>query len=88
MMVGSGVNASVIEEFLSEAPFEAFHMSGKKIIESEMEYRKPDVSMGLPMMSEYERFVTDADEVKKAAAVIEKYTHRGNRVSYPLGGTR
>lgn len=88
VMVGSGVNASVIEEFLSEAPFEAFHMSGKKIIESEMEYRKPDVSMGLPMMSEYERFVTDADEVKKAAAVIEKYTHRGSRVSYPSGGTR
>ena len=73
MMVGSGVNAAVIEEFLREAPFEAFHMSGKKTVQSEMEYRKPDVSMGLPMMSEYERFVTDAEEVKKAAAVIEKY---------------
>ena len=72
-MVGSGVNAAVIEEFLREAPFEAFHMSGKKTVQSEMEYRKPDVSMGLPMMSEYERFVTDAEEVKKAAAVIEKY---------------
>ena len=53
--------------------FEAFHMSGKKTVQSEMEYCKPDVSMGLPMMSEYERFVTDAEEVKKAAAVIEKY---------------
>lgn len=63
----------MIEEFLREAPFEAFHMSGKKTVQSEMEYRKPDVSMGLPMMSEYERFVTDAEEVKKAAAVIEKY---------------
>ena len=73
VMVGSGVNAAVIEEFLREAPFEAFHMSGKKTVQSEMEYRKPDVSMGLPMMSEYERFVTDAEEVKKAAAVIEKY---------------
>ena len=73
VMVGSGVNAAVIEEFLKEAPFEAFHMSGKKTVQSGMEYRKPDVSMGLPMMSEYERFVTDTEEIKKAAAVIEKY---------------
>jgi len=74
VMVGSGVNAAVIEEFLKEAPFEAFHMSGKKTVQSEMEYRKPDVSMGLPMMTEYERFVTDTEEIKKAAAVIEKYS--------------
>ena len=64
----------MIEEFLKEAPFEAFHMSGKKTVQSGMEYRKPDVSMGLPMMSEYERFVTDTEEIKKAAAVIEKYS--------------
>ena len=45
VMVGSGVNAAVIEEFLKEAPFQAFHMSGKKTVQSGMEYRKPDVSM-------------------------------------------
>lgn len=75
VMVGAGVNAGVIEDFLKEAPFQAFHMSGKKTVESQMEYRKPDVSMGLPMMSEYERFVTDAEEIKRAADVIEKYIH-------------
>ena len=74
MMVGSGVNAAVIEEFLREAPFEAFHMSGKKTVQSEMEYRKLDVSMGLPMMSEYERYVTDAEAIRRAVAVIERYS--------------
>ena len=74
VMVGSGVNAAVIEEFLREAPFEAFHMSGKKTVQSEMEYRKPDVSMGLPMMSEYERYVTDAEAIRRAVAVIERYS--------------
>lgn len=74
VMVGGGVNAQVIEEFLKEAPFKAFHMSGKKTVESGMEYRKADVSMGLPIMNEYERFVTDEEKIKKALEIIGKYS--------------
>lgn len=72
ILVGSGVNAEVIKEFLYESKAWAFHMSGKETLISKMDYRNSKVSMGLPMMSEYEIWKTDYKKVQAAKAVIDK----------------
>ncbi len=72
ILVGSGVNAEVIREFLCESKAWAFHMSGKETLISKMEYKNNKVSMGLPMMSEYEIWKTDHKKVQAAKAVIDK----------------
>lgn len=72
ILVGSGVNAEVIKEFLYESKAWAFHMSGKETLISKMDYKNSKVSMGLPMMSEYEIWKTDYKKVQAAKAVIDK----------------
>lgn len=72
ILVGSGVNAEVIKEFLYESKAWAFHMSGKETLISKMDYKNSKVSMGLPMISEYEIWKTDYKKVQAAKAVIDK----------------
>ena len=45
-------------------------MSGKKILQSSMEYRNPRVNMGLPTLSEYEIIQTDVNEIRAARLVM------------------
>ncbi|MEG0134244.1 MAG: copper homeostasis protein CutC [Clostridium sp.] len=71
ILIGSGVNADVIKEFLKESKAWAFHMSGKETLISKMEYKNNKVSMGLPMMSEYEIWRTDYKKVQAAKIIIE-----------------
>ena len=44
----------------------AYHMTGKRVIDSEMQFRKDGVNMGLPMLSEYEIWRTDVDNIRAA----------------------
>ena len=71
ILIGSGVNASVIEELAPLTGATSFHMSGKVTLDSPMIYRKDDVSMGLPMVSEYTLWQTDAEAVRKARTVLD-----------------
>lgn len=71
ILIGSGVNADVIKEFLNESKAWSFHMSGKETLISKMEYKNNKVSMGLPMMSEYEIWKTDYKKVQAAKRIIE-----------------
>ena len=48
-------------------------MSGKTIRNSEMVYRNPEVFMGIPGMSEYEIWQTDADNIRSAVDVLEQF---------------
>lgn len=70
ILVGSGVNAEVIKEFLYESKAYAFHMSGKKTLTSGMIYKNEKVSMGLPMMSEYEVWQTSSEKIIEAKKVL------------------
>lgn len=47
-------------------------MSGKETLISKMDYKNSKVSMGLPMISEYEIWKTDYKKVQAAKAVIDK----------------
>jgi len=53
-----------IGEMLNYTHTTSFHMSAKKIIDSEMEYRNPEVNMGLEGFSEYQKLETDRKTVE------------------------
>ncbi len=72
ILIGGGVDASVIEELYNKTGATSYHMSGKITLDSEMEYRKEDVNMGVSSMSEYEIWRTSSERVAAAKKVLEK----------------
>ncbi|MGM9537747.1 MAG: copper homeostasis protein CutC [Candidatus Onthomonas sp.] len=72
ILIGAGVTPKVIDQMLPLMPARQFHMSGKQVLESEMIYRNPRVSMGLPGISEFQIYRTDAVEIRKAAQLLEQ----------------
>lgn len=70
IMAGSGINASAIKQLLTETNLHCFHMSGKKVLESNMIYRNPLVHMGIPGFSEYQLLLTDRMEIAAARTVL------------------
>lgn len=70
IMPGAGVNPRVLEELHPYLGALAYHMSGKKVIDSSMVYRKEGVSMGLKEISEYDIFRTDEQQIQKAKAIL------------------
>ncbi|MBR5301750.1 MAG: copper homeostasis protein CutC [Clostridia bacterium] len=71
IMPGSGVNAANIAQLKAQTGARAYHLSAKKTVKSGMAYRREGVPMGLPMMSEFERFITDADAVAAARKALD-----------------
>lgn len=72
VLVGAGVNAGVIEAFRREFPgVQAFHMSGKRDVESGMGFRREGVPMGLPGLDEWHIQQTDAEAVKAARKALD-----------------
>lgn len=73
ILVGAGVNASVIRAFREWYPnIRAFHMSGKTEIESAMRFRREGVSMGLPGLDEWHIQQTDANAVREARIAVKE----------------
>lgn len=71
IQAGSGVDAEAIRKLYPLTGVEAYHMSGKKTLESRMEYRKTGVSMGLPSFSEFEIWQTDEEKIRAARKALE-----------------
>lgn len=69
---GAGVSAANLEELCLVTGLNQFHMSGKKVLDSSMEYRREGVPMGLPGISEFSIWQTDEEEIRKAAEVLER----------------
>ena len=72
IMAGGGVGAEVIRKLRPVTGGTSYHMSGKETLDSEMRYRKKEVSMGLPSLSEYEIWRTSEKKVREAAEVLKK----------------
>ena len=72
IQAGSGVGAQVIRQLYPLTGIRAYHMTGKRTLDSEMKYRKEDVNMGLPMISEYESWRTDEENIRAAKKVLEE----------------
>lgn len=71
ILIGGGVDASVIPMLAEKTKAKAYHMSGKISMESEMRYRKQDVSMGVASVSEYEIWRTSEKRVREAREVLD-----------------
>lgn len=71
VLIGAGVSAEVIRQLREILPqARAFHMSGKKLVESGMRFRRPGVPMGLPGLDEWHIQQTDAAAVRAARAAL------------------
>lgn len=71
VLIGAGVNASVISDFRKQHPAAvAFHMSGKTDIESGMVFRREGVPMGLPGLDEWHIQQTSEKAVALSAAAL------------------
>lgn len=74
VLIGAGVNASVIRQFRQRYPnARAFHMSGKGNAESAMIFRREGVPMGLPGLDEWHIPQTDPDAVRMARIALDQY---------------
>ena len=71
IMAGAGINASTIDQLIPITKGTSFHMSGKITLDSKMKYRKEEVSMGLPSLSEYEIWQTSEEAVRDAVEVLK-----------------
>ena len=70
IMAGAGIQENSAKLLKEKTNITAFHMSGKRIRESGMQFRNPSVSMGLPGLGEYEIWETDADAVASVRKVL------------------
>ncbi|MBP3684383.1 MAG: copper homeostasis protein CutC [Oscillospiraceae bacterium] len=71
VLIGAGVNASVISDFLQTVPGAcAFHMSGKAEIESGMRFRREGVPMGAPGLDEWHIQQTSEKAVRSAKEAL------------------
>ena len=71
VLIGAGVNASVIRTFREKLPqARAFHMSGSRDVESAMIFRRDGVPMGLPGLDEWHIRQTDMTAVQLAKQAL------------------
>lgn len=70
IMAGAGVTPDVIRQFLAKTQITHYHLSAKTITDSGMCYRREDVPMGLPVMSEYNIYRTDSLVVAEAKRIL------------------
>ena len=71
ILAGAGLNPGVIEKLAGCTAVRAFHMSGKKVMDSRMEFRREGVPMGIPGFSEFEIWQTDREQVRRAVQVLQ-----------------
>lgn len=73
VLIGAGVNASVISMLRGEFPqARAFHMSGKTEVESGMKFRREGVPMGLPGLDEWHLSYTSEKAVRAAGHTLRQ----------------
>ena len=72
ILIGAGVSADAIRKVYEITGGTNYHMSGKKVIDSKMMYRREEVNMGLPSLSEYDIWETSAEEIAKAVNVLKE----------------
>lgn len=72
IQAGAGINAEMIPAVYRACGIRAYHMSGKAAFDSVMDFRKEDVNMGLPSLSEYVLYRTVEEKVRQARQVLEE----------------
>jgi len=70
ILAGAGVSADNIATLYNETACTSFHLSGKTIIDSPMTFRRGEVTMGLPSLSEFEHWQTSKEAIVAAKEVL------------------
>lgn len=81
ILAGGGITAEVIRGLYPVTQLTDYHMSGKVTLDSRMEYRKEEVRMGLPSLSEYDIWQTKAENVQAAKKVLEEFDADGLEIN-------
>lgn len=70
--LGAGIRPDVIPELAACTGIKSFHLSGKMVIDSRMEFRREGIPMGIPGSNEFEIWQTDEEQVRRAAEVLKR----------------
>lgn len=74
ILAGAGVGPDTIADLAAFSGVKAFHMSGKTVKESRMQFRREGVPMGLPGFDEYKIWQTSEENIKSAAHILRELT--------------
>jgi copper homeostasis protein len=71
IMPGSGIDDSNIEKIARVTGAKEFHLTGRKIIDSKMIFRKQGISMGgVAGVPEFSRMVADPEKIKRIINIL------------------
>lgn len=72
IMPGSGIDETNISELAAKTRAKEYHLSGRKLVESEMKFRNEEVKMGgLPGYPEYARKVADTEKIINIIKILK-----------------
>ena len=73
IMPGGGINESNIDKIAGITGANEFHLTGRKVIDSEMIFRRDDIAMGgVQSISEYSRKVVDPEMIKRIIGILKR----------------
>ena len=72
ILAGGGIGEAVIRKLLPATGITSYHMSGKRAVDSAMEYRPEGASMGQPGRDDYSIWQTDSEQVAAAVRALEE----------------
>ena len=69
ILAASGISAEAIKKLIPYTGIMSYHMSGKVVLNSQMEYRKKEVSIGMPGEDEYVIWQTAKEKIAEARGI-------------------
>ena len=71
IMPGSGINESNIAQIAKETGAKEFHLTGRKVIDSEMIFRRQCIAIGSVMeIPDFSRMVADPEKIKSIINIL------------------
>ena len=71
ILVGAGVGPANLPDLAAQTGARAFHLSGKKVLDSRMIFRRGGVPMGLPGFSEFDIWQTDEATIREVRTILD-----------------
>ena len=71
ILVGAGVGPANLPALAAQTGARAFHLSGKKVLDSRMTFRREGVPMGLPGFSEFDIWQTDEATIREVRTILD-----------------
>ena len=73
ILIGAGLNIINVKQMIEYTGAKSFHFSAKRIVESNMRYRKKGIVMGLKGLDEYKKIETEEKAVKEMKEYLKSY---------------